>query len=217
MRAVFQLFTPHEQTVVRTARGQGIERRLMRSFIKELRERFFLWAAHIDGFAVYDLRHIRGGVVHVANQNRLGRTNDDASWFEPDVNAVGAEVTFFRRVIFRIDEDGVVRTSGHACFAANTNRLIKIDDAVRAFEHGRRRARGDTRGVGALIAARHLVRAARLGKDADVNVLYISARDADGNNVFRLAGSRAGMTTDATGVVDDLGPLNLLRLKHGFD
>jgi hypothetical protein len=25
------------------------------------------------------------------------------------------------------------------------------------------------------------------------------------------------MTTDASGVVDDLGPLNLLLLKHGFE
>ena len=128
-----------------------------------------------------------------------------------------AEVTFFRRVIFRIDEDGVVRTSGHAGFAANTNRLIEIDDAVGALEHGRRRAGSDARSMRALIAARDLVRAARLGKDADVDVLYIGARDADRNNVFRLAGSGAGMTTDATSVVDDLGPLNLLRLKHGFD
>ena len=74
-----------------------------------------------------------------------------------------------------------------------------------------------TQGACALIAARYLVRAARLGRDADVDVLYIGARDADRNNVFRLAGSGAGMTTDATSVVDDLGPLNLLRLKHGFD
>jgi hypothetical protein len=68
----------------------------------------------------------------------------------------------------------------------------------------------------ALIAARHLMRPAGLGKRADVNVLYVSARDAEGNNVFRLAGSRAGMTTNATRVVDDLGPLYLLRLKHEF-
>ena len=99
----------------------------------------------------------------------------------------------------------------------NTNRLIEIDDAVGALEHGRRRAGSDARSMRALIAARDLVRAARLGKDADVDVLYIGARDADRNNVFRLAGSGAGMTTDATSVVDDLGPLNLLRLKHGFD
>ena len=58
MRAVFELFTPHEQAVVRTARGQGIKRRLMRSFIEELRESLFFRAAHINGFAVHDLRHI---------------------------------------------------------------------------------------------------------------------------------------------------------------
>ena len=68
----------------------------------------------------------------------------------------------------------------------------------------------------ALIAARHLVRASRLGKGPDINVLDVGSRDTDGDNVFRLAGSSAGMTTNATSVVDDLGPLNLLRLRHGL-
>lgn len=68
----------------------------------------------------------------------------------------------------------------------------------------------------ALIAARYLMRASRLGKNADVNVLDVGSRDADRDNVFRLARSRAGMTTNATRVVDNLGPLNLLRLRHGL-
>ena len=68
--------------------------------------------------------------------------------------------------------------------------------------------------MSALIAARHLMRASRLGEDADINVLNVGSRHADGDNVFRLAGSRARMTTNATRVVDNLGPLNLLRLKH---
>ena len=127
-----------------------------------------------------------------------------------------AEVTFFRRVIFRIDEDGVVRASRHASFAADANRLIEIDDAVGALEHCRGRTGGDTRGMRALVATRYLVGAARLGKDADVNVLDVGAGDAEWDDVFRFAGSGAGMTTDATRVVDHLGPLNLLRLNHGF-
>lgn len=53
-----------------------------------------------------------------------------------------------------------------------------------------------------------------LGKNSDVDVLHIGARDADRNNVFGFAGRRAGMTTDTTSVVDHLGPLDLLWLKH---
>jgi len=41
-------------------------------------------------------------------------------------------------------------------------------------------------------------------------VLDVRARDADGNDVFRLARSRAGMTTDAASMVYDLGPLHAI-------
>jgi len=68
----------------------------------------------------------------------------------------------------------------------------------------------------ALIAPRHLMCAPRLGKDADVNVLNVGSCNADGDNIFRFARSSAGMTTNATRVVDNLGPLNLLRLRHGL-
>lgn len=60
----------------------------------------------------------------------------------------------------------------------------------------------------ALVAARHLMRAARVGKHADVDVLNVSSRDADGHDVLRLTGGRACMATDTAGVVDHLGPLN---------
>ena len=119
-----------------------------------------------------------------------------------------AEVTLFGRMIFRIDEDRVVRTSRHAGLTADADRLVKIYDAVCALEHRGGWARSHTRRMRALITARHLMRATDLRKHADVNVLDIRARDADGNDVFRLAGGRAGMTTDAAGMVYDLGPLH---------
>ena len=70
-----------------------------------------------------------------------------------------------------------------------------------------------------MITACDLVRASRLREGADVDVLDVSARDGKGNEVFRLAGGRAGMTANAAGVIDYLGPLDsrcldLLRLEH---
>ena len=62
----------------------------------------------------------------------------------------------------------------------------------------------------ALITARHLVRATRLRENAHVDVLDVSARHADRDDIFRLTRSRTGVTTDAAGVVDDLGPLHSL-------
>jgi hypothetical protein len=66
--------------------------------------------------------------------------------------------------------------------------------------------------VSALVAARHLMRPARLRKDADVDVFDVSASDGKRDNVLRLARRRAGMAADTTCVVNYLGPLNPVRL-----
>jgi hypothetical protein len=68
----------------------------------------------------------------------------------------------------------------------------------------------------ALIATRYLMSASRLGKNSDVNVFDVGAGNTEGDNIFRLASSRTGVTPDATGVVDHFGPLDLLRLDHEF-
>ena len=135
---------------------------------------------------------------------------------------MGAEVTLLGRMIFRIDKDGIVGTSGHAGFAAYANRFVKIDNAIRPLEHRRSRTGRDAWGMRALVAARYLMRAPHLGKHADVDMLNIGARDADWDYVFRLAGCRARMTPDAASVIDDFGPLDRgfatwFWLKHVFD
>jgi hypothetical protein len=132
-----------------------------------------------------------------------------------------AEVTFLSRMIFGIDEDGVIRASSHARFAANADRFVEVDDAVRAFEHRCRWTGSDARRVSALVAARHLMCASHLRKHAYVDVLHISPSDANRNDIFRLASRRTRMTTDAAGMVDDLGPLHAILgsmfvLDHGL-
>ena len=121
-----------------------------------------------------------------------------------------AEVTFLSRMVFGIDEDRVVRARGHTGFAADADRFVEIDNAVRALEHrgggtGRR-----TRRVGALIATRHLMRAPHLRPLAHVHVLDVGARDTDGDNILGLARGRTRMTTDATSVIDDFRPLHAI-------
>jgi hypothetical protein len=112
-------------------------------------------------------------------------------------------------MIFGIDEDGVVGAGGHAGFAANADRLVKIHDAVGALEHCRRGTRSDTRRMGTLITAGHLVRAPRLRKLANINVLYVGARHRQRYFVFRFTGGRAGVTANTARVVNDLGPLDV--------
>jgi hypothetical protein len=92
-----------------------------------------------------------------------------------------AEVALLRGVILGINEDCIVRASGHARFAANTDRFIKIDNPVPPFEHRGRGASGNTRSVSALVTARYLVSAARLWKHADVHVFDIGAGDRKRN------------------------------------
>ena len=125
-----------------------------------------------------------------------------------------AEVTFFSGVIFRVDENCVVRTSCHARLAANANGFVEIDYAVGPLEHCRGGTGGNAGRVRALITTRYLMSTTCLWENADVNVLDVGASNTEGHYVFRFARSRAGMTPDATGVVDDFGPLDLLRLKH---
>src|SRR5437870_3883785 len=193
----------------------------MRAFIEKFRQRFFLRPAYIHRFAINKLRDVRRLIVHVANQDRLRRTDDDARRLQAHIDAVRTEVTFLSRMILRIDEDSVVRTGGHAGFATDTDRFVKIDDAVRPFEHGGGRTSGNARRVRALVAARHLMRAPHLRENTHVNVRHVGAGDSYGHDVFRLARRRARMTADAAGVVDDLGPLNAvlaswLWLDHLF-
>ena len=121
-----------------------------------------------------------------------------------------AEVTLLSRVIFGIDEDSVVRASGHAGLAADANGFIKIDDPVCALEHGRGGTGGNAGRVRALIATRYLVRAPDLRKDADVNVLDVSSGHADRHDVLGFARRRARMTTNTAGMVNDLGPLHAI-------
>lgn len=119
-----------------------------------------------------------------------------------------AEVTLLSRVVFGIDEDRIVRTGRHASFAADADGFIEINDAIRALEHRGGWTGRDTWRVGALIAARYLMRAASLRKDADIDMFHIRPRHRQRDKILRLARGGAGVTTDATRLVDDLGPLH---------
>ena len=125
-------------------------------------------AMHICGDA-------RCFVVDIADQNRLGRTDHDAGGLETDIDAVGAEVALFGRMIFRIDEDCIVRTRGDTCLAPDAVTLVEIDDTVGTPVHGCRGTRRHARRIVALVAAGDLKRSPRLGKQTDSDVLDVGA------------------------------------------
>ena len=113
-------------------------------------------------------------------------------------------------MILWVDEDRVIRTSSHARFTTDTDRFVKIDDAISSLEHCCSGTSSHAGSMGALVAASDLMRAAHLWKHSHVDVLDVGASDAHRHDVLGLAGSRARMTTDAAGVVDYLGPLHLI-------
>lgn|SRR5947209_3717463 len=123
---------------------------------------------------------------------------------------MSAEVTFLCRMIFGVDEDGVVRASSHASLTAYANGFIEINYAVRALEHCRRRAGRDARSKRALITSCYLMRSSRLWKHAYINMLHIGARHTERYFVLRLTGRSAGVTANAARVVNNLRPLGLI-------
>ena len=58
------------------------------------------------------------------------------------------------------------------------------------------------------------MRASSLRIDAHVNVLDVGARDAERNEIFRLARGRAGMAADAARLVEHLRPLRLMPVRR---
>ena len=115
-------------------------------------------------------------------------------------------------MIFRVDKDRVVWTRRHTRLASYADGLVKVDDAIRALEHGRGWACCDTRRVSALIASRDLVCTSRLRKFAYIHVLDVSACNRKRHIVLGLAGCSTRVTADTPRVIYDLCPLNRLGL-----
>jgi hypothetical protein len=186
----------------------------MRALVEHFRARTLFRAPHHDGLATHDLCDLRVRVAHVADEQSLYRTHDDARRFEPHIETVRAEVAFLGRMVFRVDEDRIVGTGRHARLTSDADRLVEVDDAVRPHVH---RLRGASCRAGrglTLVAACHLKGPTRLRKHANVDRLHVGAGHRQGDFVLRLAGRRAGVAADASALVDDLGPEWAARVIH---
>ncbi len=188
---------------------------MVRSLVEELWARVLFGTPHRERFAPDHRRDLRTRIVQIADENRFHRTHHHARRLEPDVDPLRAEVALLRGVVLRVDEDRVVGTGRDARLAADADRFVEIDDAVRPLVHRRRRTSVRARRILALVAARDLKRAAHVGKDADVGVLHVGAVHGERHAVFRLAGRGAGVATDAAAVVDDFRPAHRRRGNRG--
>ena len=200
------LLAPHEQSPWRTLRREGIKGGEMSAAIEEFGMRFLLGTTYSDRTTPDDMGYHGGGIVEVADENSFSGTDDDAGRFESYLKPMGAKVTLLGGMILRIDKDGVVRTGGNAGFTANTNGFVEIDYAIRASVHRSGRASWDARWVITLVTAGDLEGAARMGKDANINILHIGAVDRQRHLIFGFTGRATGVTADTFIVVNDFRP-----------
>ena len=155
-------------------------------------------------------------VLQVAGDDRVDRAHDDARRLESHVRAVRAEVALGRGAGVRVDVDRVVRTGLHARLAADADIRVELDDPVVALIHRLRRADRNAGRVRAVVAARHLEVAARVGKLPLLDVLDPGAVDADRHLVLRLARGRARVTADALAVVDEEGVVHRVAANWSY-
>src|ERR1044072_122749 len=114
-----------------------------------------------------------------------------------------AIIAFLGGVRFRIDGEGVVRTSLHAGRAADAAVAVEINYAVLAAKQRRHRADGYARRIVAVIAPHHRKETARVRVFALFDVLHPRAKRAERNFVFRFTGNRAGVAAYTFSMVND--------------
>jgi hypothetical protein len=200
------LSRPRVQASIGPPGRERVQGRLMRSLVEQARPGALLRPADRDGVAVDDLRDLRLRVVQVTDQDGLGRADGDARGLQPDVEAVRAQVAFLGRVVFGVDEDRVVGACGDAGLAADADRLVEVDDAVRPPVHRLGRAGGGAGRVRALVAPGHLERSADLREGPDLGRLDVGPGHPERDLVLALARRGARMAPDALVLVQDFCP-----------
>ncbi len=197
---------PGVQTTLRAPSRQRIQSRLMSPHIEQLGAGLLLRATHRHRLATHHLSHRRRRIVHIPHQDRLRRAHHHTGRLQPNIQPMSTEIALLRRMILRVDENGVIRTSRHARLAPDADPLVEIHDPVRTSEHRPGRTRRHTRSVLTLITAGHLKRPPRLRKHPHIHRLHISPGHPQRHLVLRLTRRRARMTTNTHRLVDHLHP-----------
>jgi len=81
--------------------------------------------------------------------------------------------------------------------------MIEIDDAITAAKQRNRRTNLYARRIVAMVASQYRKMAPSIGVSAFFNVLYPSAIHAERNIMLFLASHRAGVTADASVLIND--------------
>ena len=184
------------------ARRRWNDRALIGIDVVELGLSSLLGLAHTHRFARRQLRHLAFRIAQISGNDGVFRAHDYASGFQSDFGAMRAEMALGGCTIVRVHINRIVRTGLHAGFAANAALGIEIDNPILALVHRRHRTDGDARRLLAMVAARDLKYAARVGVDAFLDILHPGTVHAHRHLVLGFARHRAGVTPDALAVID---------------
>ena len=133
----------------------------------------------------------------------MGGADDYTGRFQAKIGAVGAIVALGGGMGFRVHIDGVIGAGLHTSLAANADTAVELYNSIVPLVHGSHGANTDTGGIGAMIAARHLKKAARVGKLPFFDIFDPGPAYSERNFIFRLTGDTTGMTTNTSPIVDD--------------
>src|SRR5208282_1133453 len=174
-----------------------------------------LGLAHAHRLPRYQLRRLACSIAQISGNDGVLRTYDHASGFQPDFGAMRAKMALGRGAIVRIHINRVVRTGLHAGLAANAAVGIEIDDPVLALVHRGHGTDGDAGRLLAMVAARNLKYAARVGENAFLDVLDPGPVHAHRHLVLGFARHRTGVTTNALAVIDYETVFHPLEISTG--
>ena len=142
-------------------------------------------------------------VIDIPGDDGMFGTNDHASRFQANIGAMGAVVAFGRRAAVRIDVDGVIRASLQTRFAANTDAVVELYNAIGPLVHRLGGADASAGRIGTMITAGYLEMTAHIGESAGLDILHPGAVDSQRHFVFTFAGGGAGVAANAFTIVDD--------------
>jgi hypothetical protein len=122
---------------------------------------------------------------------------------QPDFNPVAAEIALGCGIGIGIDIERIVGTGLHACFTADADIRIEIDNAIVALVQRRHRTDRYTRRVLAMVTAQHGKIALRIGEFPLLHVFDPGAVHPEWHLMFFLTRHTAGVATDAFAVVNE--------------
>ena len=166
--------------------------------VEDLRVRALLRRPHRDVVASHDLADLRRRVVEVAGDDRVRRAHGHTCRFQPDLDAVVAEVALVGRVRLGVDVDRVVGAGVHARLAPDAPAVVEVDHAVRRAVQRPGRADRDARRVVALVAAHHREGAPGVRELTGLDVLHPRPVHSERHVVLALACDSARVAPDAT-------------------